>query len=152
MIKFLITAEPNQLHITSSDCVKFKLSAQQTVISTAPEAIAPAAISAKEEEINLYEDLQEIPQETKEMSSQGSIQGIVDSSGDFDDEVQNDAQSSTDAGPEKEDELSDAETTSQSTIKASPSMTTMDSVDVSGSYDPESNNVNAPSDRFRIDL
>ena len=124
---------------------------QQTVITTPTEA-DPVA-SSKEEEINLEENLQEIPQETKEMSSQGSIQQLVSSSGDFDEENASetaiDIQVTNDA---KEDELSDTETTSQSTIKASPSMTTMDSVDVSGSYDPDSSNTNAVSDRFRKNL
>lgn len=87
------------------------------------------------------------------MSSQGSIQQLVSSSGDFEEENGSESaihvQVTNDA---KEDELSDAETTSQSTIKASPSMTTMDSVDVSGSYDPDSSNTNVVSDRFRKDL
>ena len=103
-------------------------------------------------EINLEEDLQEIPKETKEMSSQGSIR-IINSSGDFDDDnvSENEEENSKD-DVQKEDELSDAETTSQSTIKASPSMTTMDSVDVSGSYDQANDTANVPSDRFRKDL
>jgi hypothetical protein len=130
---------------------KIELSVQQTVISSAPEAI-PAAQTSKKEEINLEEDLQEIPKEAKEMSSQGSIR-ILDSSGDFDDGIisESEEQNSEDQ-VQKDDELSEAETTSQSTIKASPSMTTMESVDVSGSYDQANDTANVPSDRFRKDL
>ena len=130
---------------------KIELSVQQTVISSAPEAI-PAAQTSKKEEINLEEDLQEIPKEAKEMSSQGSIR-ILDSSGDFDDGIisESEEQNSEDQ-VQKDDELSEAETTSQSTIKASPSMTTMESVDVSGSYDQANDTANVPSDRFRKDF
>lgn len=130
---------------------KIELSVQQTVISSAPEAI-PAAQTSKKEEINLEEDLQEIPKEAKEMSSQGSIR-ILDSSDDFDDGIisESEEQNSEDQ-VQKDDELSEAETTSQSTIKASPSMTTMESVDVSGSYDQANDTANVPSDRFRKDL
>jgi len=130
---------------------KIELSVQQTVISSAPEAI-PAAQTSKKEEINLEEDLQEIPKEAKEMSSQGSIR-ILDSSGDFDDGIisESEEQNSEDQ-VQKDGELSEAETTSQSTIKASPSMTTMESVDVSGSYDQANDTANVPSDRFRKDL
>ena len=130
---------------------KIEHSVQQTVISSAPEAI-PAAQTSKKEEINLEEDLQEIPKEAKEMSSQGSIR-ILDSSGDFDDGIisESEEQNSEDQ-VQKDDELSEAETTSQSTIKASPSMTTMESVDVSGSYDQANDTANVPSDRFRKDL
>lgn len=96
--------------------------------------------------------MQEIPKEAKEMSSQGSIR-ILDSSGDFDDGIisESEEQNSEDQ-VQKDDELSEAETTSQSTIKASPSMTTMESVDVSGSYDQANDTTNVPSDRFRKDL
>lgn len=130
---------------------KIEHSVQQTVISSAPETI-PAAQTSKKEEINLEEDLQEIPKEAKEMSSQGSIR-ILDSSGDFDDGIisESEEQNSEDQ-VQKDDELSEAETTSQSTIKASPSMTTMESVDVSGSYDQANDTANVPSDRFRKDL
>lgn len=130
---------------------KIELSVQQTVISSAPETI-PAAQTSKKEEINLEEDLQEIPKEAKEMSSQGSIR-ILDSSGDFDDGIisESEEQNSEDQ-VQKDGELSEAETTSQSTIKASPSMTTMESVDVSGSYDQANDTANVPSDRFRKDL
>lgn len=130
---------------------KIEHSVQQTVISSAPEAI-PAAQTSKKEEINLEEDLQEIPKEAKEMSSQGSIR-ILDSSGDFDDGIisESEEQNSEDQ-VQRDDELSEAETTSQSTIKASPSMTTMESVDVSGSYDQANDTANVPSDRFRKDL
>jgi hypothetical protein len=130
---------------------KIEHSVQQTVISSAPETI-PAAQTSKKEEINLEEDLQEIPKEAKEMSSQGSIR-ILDSSGDFDDGIisESEEQNSEDQ-VQKDGELSEAETTSQSTIKASPSMTTMESVDVSGSYDQANDTANVPSDRFRKDL
>ena len=130
---------------------KIEHSVQQTVISSAPETI-PAAQTSKKEEINLEEDLQEIPKEAKEMSSQGSIR-ILDSSGDFDDGINSESEEqNSEDQVQKDGELSEAETTSQSTIKASPSMTTMESVDVSGSYDQANDTANVPSDRFRKDL